>query len=128
MALAGAVDGGASKEVSLGCRAWSLCALDMQPWSQPFFSPGRTVSSSLDRQAHSHRSPVLGLGCPDRRPAHRPSLHASPLPSPSQSRWGCPVRDHLASRGGPKGLGNLERCVGNLGSRCPQTSPGHRHQ
>ena len=28
MALAGAVDGGASKEGRLGCRAWSLCALE----------------------------------------------------------------------------------------------------
>lgn len=37
MALGGEVDGGASEEVSLGYRAWSLCALATQPGASTSF-------------------------------------------------------------------------------------------
>lgn len=74
MALARAVDSRASEEVRLGCRTWSLGALDTQPWRRHLFLAGRPVSSSPDRQAHSHWKLVPGLStqmraCPSTHPA-----------------------------------------------------------
>lgn len=74
MALAGAVDSRASEEVRLGCRTWSLGALDTQPWRRHLFLAGRLVSSSPDRRAHSPWSLVPGLSaqmraCPPSHPA-----------------------------------------------------------
>lgn len=58
-------------------------------------------------------------GVPRQGPCPLPALYACPLPSPAQTRWGCLVRESLASRVA-QGPGISERCAGNFGLAAPR--------
>lgn len=127
MALGGEVDGGASEEVSLRCRAWSLCALAKQPGANTSFF--REAGQQQPRQPGTQPlEPSPGVGMPRQKPCPTtlPCMPAHCLALPEQA--GLTKREQSASRGGPHRSGSLGRSVGNSRCCCPQTPPGHRHQ
>lgn len=79
-----------------------------------------TAQEPVSRQAGSQPlEPGPRAAVPTWGPAHPWPCMPSPLPSPAQSRWGCPVRAHSARRR-PQGPGSSGRCAGNLGLAAPR--------
>lgn len=104
MALAGAVDSGASEEVRQGGKPRACVPLDMQPGVDCSFYLGEPVSHISGRWARGHCSLLPEAGIPKRKgPAHHPTLEAKPR-GPALPRTSCQVGEHRASRGQPGSL------------------------
>lgn len=90
MALAGKVDSGASEEVSLGCRAWSLCALDMQPWEAGQQQPRQAGTQPLE--------PSSRVGAPRQKPCLPPCPVCRPTAQPLPELVGLPPEGALGQQ------------------------------
>lgn len=110
MALGGEVDGGAAEEVSLGCRAWSLCA--------PFF---REAGQQLPRQAGTQPlEPSPRVGVPRQKPCPPPCPACRPTAQPCQSRRGSQGGSTRPAEEDPRGLGVWGDVLGTRGVAAPR--------